>query len=364
MQSYRQAYDLLSQLKGELRSLLNFKPLAAVDLVGLDINVDSIKLLKLNHHSTPPKVENFAVARLPENIIVKDEIKDFPALSRAIKALFTEAGVTTNQVALAIPQSIAITKTVNIDKRLTDIEIETRVWIEANKYFPDLVGEIYLDFFINGLSLQDASQLEVTLVACRKEQIKAYLEVMRLAQLHAINIDVDSYALERSLTFLMPETTATMGLLNLNMNLSNLIVVKEGRIIYAHNQNFDGQRLKSKLNTYLKDMAVNEIDENKLLADPAYQEILNVGLLAHLRHVTQLFYTSRPNIHMQTLILCGDCATLPALASFIQKETGIEIKVADLASHLTLDSSINIALFKAHASTLMLALGLALTEER
>jgi type IV pilus assembly protein PilM len=109
-------------------------------------------------------------------------------------------------------------------------------------------------------------------------------------------------------------------------------------------------------------LIIINIEESALLEDPVYQSILHNNLLAHLRHTMQFFFTSRPNIRIQKLILSGDFATIPSICAFIQKEIGIETAVADLSSHLTFSPKLNPALFNAHAPSLVLACGLALTD--
>lgn len=363
LQTWSQATEIIAKAKKKIITVLKLNGLSSTDLAGLDIGLTSLKVIKLNSRLNPPQVENFATSVLPENIIVKDEIKDPSALSEAIKSLFKQAGIGSKDVALAIPHSKTIVKNIQVDKRLTTEEIESRAWIEANRHFPDLVGDIYLDFFVSGVDVNDHSQLNMTLVACRKSQIKPYLDMLRMAGLQAKSIDVDSYALERALNLMLPKTTSTIGLLNINMNMSTLIVVQSENLIYAHDHAYDGQRLKIQTTNYIKNLTTSELDMHDALAsDAAYQAILKENLLSHLRHSMQFFNTSRPNVGMQALIVSGDCATIPTIASFIQQEIGIETLVADPSSKLSFAESVNSTLFKAQAPTLVLACGLALTD--
>lgn len=330
------------------------------NLVGLDIGDQSIKLLKIVSKENAYQIEHFAMTPLPPGAIEKNEIKNATAISNIIDEMFKKSGITTNNVALAISRSIAIIKNINIDNRLTPEEIESRAWIEANRHFPDLVGDIYLDFVIVGPATQDSSQLELVLIACRKEQIEPYLEILKQSSLKAKIVDVNSYALERALSLIIKDTPhlETTALLNLNEQSSTLIVIHAGKLIYAHDQSYDGYKLISQIQEYLK----VEANKESTMDDINYQNILQENLSAHLRHTMHFFYSSRPHITIQQMVLSGDCATLPNLALFIQREIGIETILANPFIHMSLSPNINEKQFKSYIPTLMLCCGLALSK--
>jgi type IV pilus assembly protein PilM len=339
------------------------------NLVGLDIDSNVIKLLKINARETPAIIECVAIQSLPEGAILKNEIKNEEAVVTALKALFKNTGLTKDYVALAIPRSLALIKQVTIDSRLNEEEIESRAWVEANRNFPDLVGDIHLDFSIVGPSAQDATQLEMVLVACRKEQIKPYLDVLHDSNLTPKVLDVNCYALERALGVIAPQTdnpASAVALLNLNFTLSSLIVLQNKKLIYAHDHSYDGTRLINQVRNYLQEEGKNISDPIEKTLPPGdnqpYQDILRENLTSHLRHTMHFFYSSRPNIMIQKLILAGDCATVPNIAQYIQDETHVETVLADPFANMVLASNVDKDLLKKYASTLTLCCGLALSD--
>jgi type IV pilus assembly protein PilM len=64
---------------------------------------------------------------------------------------------------------------------------------------------------------------------------------------------------------------------------------------------------------------------------------------------------------IQHLIIAGDCASIPGLASFIQREIGIDTTIADPLSHLQLAPDIDQDNFKRCAPSLIQCSGLALS---
>jgi type IV pilus assembly protein PilM len=349
-----------------LHLIQRWKQSAAEQLVGLDIGPGFVKLLKMDPEDDPGWVEAFGVVPLPSGAIAKDEIKDAAAVGAALRQVFDETQVKSKNVALAIPRSSTIIKTIAVNKKLGAADIESRAWVEANHHFPDLVGDIYLDFDIVGPSAQDPSQLDLLLVACRKDQIKPYLDILQENGLTAKVVDVNCYAFERALSLITkrePELK-TVALLNLDYNISSLVVVHEKQMIYAHDHSYEGLYFSAQVEQYLAAHKEDKAVQKNLANTQEYQDILKAGTSAHLRHSMHFFYSSRPHITIQKLVLAGACASLPYLSSFIQKETGIETVLADPFVGMTLASAIDEKLLQQTAPSLMLCCGLALSRQK
>lgn len=359
--------EYFAKFKEQAAILLDIKGQKERAPVAIDIGQEFVKLLKINRTETPYRVENFAIA--PASVVIgsatKDPAHDYAELAAVIKSMLQQAGVTSKEVALAIPRSIAILKSITVDRRLSPDDLESRAWIEAGHHFPDLIGEIYLDFFITDTNQEDPSRLDMTLVACRKAQIQPYLEIIRLAGLQAKIVDVDCYALERALPLVTSSFSNDdpIAILSLNSNTSSLVVVQAGKLIYANDQGYDGQRLMSQTNSFLKNKQVDNAEAAETVVQVAeYQEILKNNLISHLHHIMHFFAAARPNLNIKKLIIAGDCARVPGLVSFIAHETVTETEIADLLSHLALSPGINADEFKRYAPGLVLCCGLALSQ--
>lgn len=331
------------------------------NLCGLDIGPSALKLLKINSAELPFKVENFAILPLPTGAVVKDEIKEMNVVGEILKDLMRISDLKTKNVAISIPKSSTIVKTITIDKRLNSDEIESRAWIEAHRHFPDLVGDIYLDFAVLGPSAEDPNLLDLILIACRKDQLKPYLELAKMAGLTIKVVDVNQYAFMRSLESLTSkmQDLKTIAALNLDSHLSTLIAVQDNNLIYAHDQSFDSARLINQVNKFNEES--NKSLENKELNEINYLTILKEAMGAHLRHTMHFFFSSRPNVSIQKIFLSGDCATIPHLDTFIRQELGIDTVVADPFVNMEFTDTVDKLKLRAHAPSLMLCCGLALT---
>jgi type IV pilus assembly protein PilM len=333
-------------------------------LVGLDLGPESIKLLRINITKTSCRVENFFIVQIPPGT-TKD--KDQSGLAAILENLFKQGRIDTSQVALAIPRSAVIIKNTTIDSRFSSGEIESRIWIEANRHFPDLVGEIFLDYNLMGPNADNLRQIDVALVACRKDQIKPYLELTRQANLKAKVVDVNCYALERALNVVLEDSPQTeiVALLNLDVALSSLIVVENHELIFAHDQAYNGRRLLNEVDEYLN-------NESRLPTDPAIQKgslqdtvyfsLLKDNLSIHIRHSMHFFYSSRPSTVIDKIVLAGDLATLPNITTFVQQEFSIPTVLANPFAKMELAPAVDEVQLQHYAPALMLSCGLALSK--
>lgn len=365
LRNSEQIASFASKINQKVTSVFDVRQAMSTELLGIDIGPERIKVLKIDASVIPYKVVEYAIAPLPDGVIVKDEIKNVAAIGAALKGMLQQAGIGAKYAAVAIPRTLAIIKNITVDKRFNADDIESRAWIEANRLFPDLIGNIYLDFTITGPSTQVPDQLDLLMVACRKEHIKPYLEVMQIAGLEPQIVDVNCYALERALQVSVGNEAdgSTIALLNVNLTQSSLIVMQKQQLIHAHDQSFDGQRLKKQVEEYVKTLQSQAGMENApiIASDVAYRAILQEGFLSHLRHTVHFFYSSRSNISIDKIILAGDCATIPDFANFIELELGIKTHLAEPFTNMTISERLNADEIVRDAPSLMLCCGLALS---
>src|SRR5690349_20023892 len=127
-----------------------------------------------------------------------------------------------------------------------------------------------------------------------------------------------------------PADDKVSALFNLNSNLSSLVVCHHKMIIHAHDQTYDGRKLLNQVNEYFKKNPITDASLATIaVKEEGYQHILKENLMAHLRHSLHLFFSSKPNINRDQIILAGHCAAIPGLAKFIKKEVNIDVVIGN-----------------------------------
>ncbi len=169
-------------------------------LIGMDIGSNVVKCLRLDLTEERPVVTHFAMADLPPEAIVDGEIMDRELVIEAIQEAAQKAGIPDEPVASAVAGRAVIVKKIVMDK-MTEADAREAIYWEAEQHVPFDIDDITLDFQI----LQEdigADQMELLLVAAKKDMILGHAELIRDAGFQPWVIDVASFANQNSWEFL------------------------------------------------------------------------------------------------------------------------------------------------------------------
>ena len=165
-------------------------------LIGLDIGSASVKAVRLSNHARGIELHHVGIAHLPPEAIVQGAFLNSSAIVEAIREAVDGASAKTKNVAVAVSGHSLIVKKISLPAMTRD-ELEESIRWEAEQYIPFDINEVNLDFQI--LSSGEAEkQMDVLLVAAKKDLIDDYVNVVREAGLHPAVLDVEAFAVENA----------------------------------------------------------------------------------------------------------------------------------------------------------------------
>jgi type IV pilus assembly protein PilM len=165
-------------------------------LTGMDIGSNVIKVMRLEMNEERPVITHFAMKDLPPEAIVDGEIMDRELVIQTIQDCAAEADIPDEPVASAVAGRAVIVKKIVMDKMSQEDAREAIYW-EAEQHVPFDIDDISLDFQV----LQEdvgADQMELMLVAAKKDMILGQAELIRDAGFRPLVIDVASFANQNS----------------------------------------------------------------------------------------------------------------------------------------------------------------------
>ena len=168
-------------------------------LIGLDIGSNVIKILRLDLTGDRPLVTHFAMTDLPPEAIVDGEIMDRELVIQAIQECADKADIPNEPVASAVAGRAVIVKKIVMDQMSEEDAREAIYW-EAEQHVPFDIDDITLDFEILKEDI-GADQMELLLVAAKKDMILAQADLIRDAGFQPLVIDVASFANQNSWEF-------------------------------------------------------------------------------------------------------------------------------------------------------------------
>jgi len=165
-------------------------------LVGLDIGSSSLKLAEIISSSRGHVLNRFLQIPLPKGIIIDGVLADSNALTLKIKELFRNSGCGRKGVITSLAGNSVIIKKVTLDQ-INETELRDLIHDEAGKYLPfDNMDDVNYDFQILGDNSYNPNQMDIIIVAAKKDVVNSYLEAVTAAGLNVMIMDVAPFVLE------------------------------------------------------------------------------------------------------------------------------------------------------------------------
>ena len=203
-------------------------------VVGLDIGTYAIKAVEL-HARSKGKRSVYEVARigyelLPRDAIVEGSISNPAAVAETIKTLFERSKIGNKDVVISIAGNSVIIKKIALPAMETEELAESIIW-EAKHNIPYPYEETHVDYAILKPPLgAEERNLEILLVAVKKDKITAHSGVVRQARKNLEAVEVDAFALYNALEINYPEDfqEKTIALVNMGANITTLVISERG----------------------------------------------------------------------------------------------------------------------------------------
>src|SRR2546427_8385327 len=164
--------------------------------VGLDIGSGIIKLVVIDHSGSEPELAKVATTAVAADAIVEGEVMDPGIVAEAIRGLFSTAGVKQRSVVTAVGGRDVIVKKIQMDRMKEGDAREVIRW-EAEQHVPFDMANVELDFQILDPD-SEGLQMNVLLVAAKRELVENRVGLLGEAGLGAAGIDVGALPLHKA----------------------------------------------------------------------------------------------------------------------------------------------------------------------
>jgi len=214
--------------------------------IALDIGASSVKVVELLQRGREARLVNFGMAPLEDETIVDGEIMDRALVIAAIREVFAARGIQRRRVVSAISGRGVIVKKIAME-RMSDEEAAEAIYWEAEQHVPYDVSDVVLDFKILNTNL-GPTQMQVLLVAAKRNVVMNHAEILREAGLVPDAVDVHAFAVQNAVERnhdLVP--AEVLALLNTGAEVCNLSIVRDGTPLYTQDLATGGNRLIHKI---------------------------------------------------------------------------------------------------------------------
>lgn len=336
--------------------------------IGLDIGSSYIKIVQLKDLKGGYELELFDVLPLPPELIVDGSIIDSFRLLDSLKELLRKSKVKTKDSVIGIAgHSSVIIKRISLPE-MSEEELSESIKFEAEQYVPFDIEEVNLDFQILGPK-SEPGQMDVILVAVKKDIINEYVSVVKEAGFNPVIVDVNSFALENMYEINYEiEPDKNVAIVNIGASTINMNILKGGISVFTRDSaigsNLHTETLQREFNlTYenAERLKKGEPVEN-VSSDDAFSVIESASdeIISEVNRSFEYFRSSVVHEDINEVVLSGGCALIKNFLKPFAERIGVETKVIEPFRNIKIPKKFDVTYIEEMAPMAAVAVGLAI----
>jgi len=339
------------------------------NLIGLDIGSSSVKVCQLKETKRGYQLSSFSMIPLPPEAIVDGSIMNATAVVDAIRELIASQKIKAKEAAVSVSGVSVILRKINLPV-MTLEELEESIQWEAEQYIPFDINDVYIDVAILN-EHNDQGQMDVLLVAAKKDMINDYTAVVREAGIEATIVDVDAFALQNAfeVNYDLP-VGETVALINVGASVVNINVLQSRVSAFTRDISQGGNQYTDEIQKQLN-VSYDEAEALKVGGGADSDAVVPQEVERVMQQVSEAiandvqrsldFYgATAADATINRIYLSGGCAKVPALARAIEAKTGVPVEEFDPFRNIDAGRALDPTFLRRHAPMATVAVGLAL----
>ena len=340
--------------------------------VGLDIGSSGVKLVHLRERKGGFALQAFGSAPLPPEAIVDGALMNSAAIVQAVQELVAAQKVKVRDVAIGVRGHSVIIKKISLP-RMTQEELDESIQWEAEQYIPFDVKDVNIDTQILNPEANDATgQMDVLLVAAKKDMINDYTSVCAEAGLTATVVDVDAFAVQNAYEANYdPSPQDTVVIVNVGAAVTNLNVISRGVTTFTRDITMGGnaftEEIQKQLNISYDEAEALKVggqgDSDAVVPQEVERVIQGVAeqLGGEIQRSLDFYASTAAEAKIGRALLSGGTARIPALFKTVEARAGVPVEILNPFKNIEVDDKrFDPAALMAAAPAAAVAVGLAL----
>ncbi len=343
-------------------------------LIGVDIGTSSVKVIQVRKSGKGYHLLKHGVEKLPPQSIVDGHVMNHGAVVDALRKLFRELKISQREVALSISGNSVIIKKLNLPLMKAE-ELEEQIQWEAEQHIPFDISEVELDY--NILSENPAAgQMDVLLVAAKKDEIQDLVEVVREARLKPLVVDIDAFAIQNVYELNYGYSVGEIiALLNVGAEVTTINIVADGISQFTRDISNGGNMITEEIQKQLQ-VSYEEAEAYKAGGTIGSHEVVprevdgivgNVvdSLAGEIQRSLDFFMATSNKGEVQKIYLTGGTANIAQLRASIERRARVPVELLDPFRRVNYDDrKFNREMLRAQAPQASICLGLALRKQK
>lgn len=351
------------------------------NLVGIDIGSNSIKVCQLKESRRGYGLVRLGYAELGPQVIVDGQVMDSGAVIESLQRIFRDSKIKQKDVCLGVSGQSVIIRKITVP-RMTAQELEEQIHWEAEQHIPFDIKDVQVDYQVLR-ERPEASQMELLLVAAKKDQINDYAQLAREAKLKPIVCDIDAFSIQNlfNVSRGLPQDQ-TIALINVGASLASLNIVAGGVSAFTREIANGGNVITEEIQKQLQ-VATEQAEayktggasggQDQAYRDPGMipQQVVQIidavcdSIAAEIQRSLDFFMATSGEGEIARIYVTGGTANLASLGQAIERRSRVPVEVWHPIERVTVEAKeVDRNLLQLRSTQLSVALGLALRKSK
>jgi len=338
------------------------------NLVGVDIGASSIKVVQLREARKKLQVVRWGIAPLPPQTIIDGHVMNSGVVTEALARIFHDGKIQQKDVAISVYGQSVIVRKITVPM-MTPAELDEQIHWEAEQHIPFDIKLMSIDYEVLRRRT-DSGQMDLLLVAAKKDEINDYAAILREAKLKPVVVDINAFTIQNIFEsqYSLPQD-GTIALLNVGAAVSSLNIVAKGVSAFTREITNAGNAITEEVRKTLG-CSYEQAEAYKMGGGPTQivpQEITQVinqacqGLAGEIQRSLDFYLATSGEQEISRIYVSGGSAYLAPLVQAIERRARVPVQLFDPMTNLGVETKyVDEAQIRAIAAQMVVALGMSL----
>lgn len=333
------------------------------ELLAIDIGSGTVKMLEMTGSLAQPVLQSFAIQTLEMEIFANNAIAKPEHLAEVIGKLCESTQIEGKRVIASLPAPAVFTKRIKMPNQGMD-QLRDSVQFEAANFIPHKIEAVKLDFAVLGEAAKN--QLDILVVAVKKELLEALEDCLALAGLEYAIADVDFFALHNVFQGNYPDLSeSTSAVLNIGQRYTSICISKGGIPLFVGDVSIGLQQLAEELSLKL---SIPEAQARSALQtfnfSPDWESVTSAFVEQSAQEISRqlsfFWNTCGVDGSISKIFAAGGGTLLPGLLDAIGRKSGIPCERLNPFAKVTIGDQVDKAYLEKVSPLFAVAAGLGM----
>ncbi len=344
-------------------------------LVGVDIGATSIKVCQLKEGRSGLGIVRLGYEALEPQTIVDRHIMNAQAVIDALVSAFQRGKIRQKEVALSVSGQSVISRKITVPI-MTTAELDEQIQWEAENHIPFDIKDVNVDYEILRRR-PEAGQMDLLLVAAKRDEINDYVQIARQAKLKPLVVDIDAFTIQNMFEYSrgLP-ADQTFAIINVGATQASINIISGGTSAFTRDIANGGNFLTEQI---IKQVGVSYDEAEQLkyqaatahvassLPPQVYDVVESVcdTIAAEIQRSLDFFIATSGEERIGRVFLTGGTAKLHQLSSAIERRSRVTVEVIQPLERLPIEAKeVDRELLDQRSTQFCVALGLGMRKTR